>query len=277
MDIVAWVGSGAFAGAFATGLVVTAAWMSRKWWGEWIAQRVRGDVEAELEGLRSQMRTRENEISALRETGLSNVRTSQAALTQRRLQAVDDLWQGVEDWGKLSGTLMVMSIIKFEDVPKHLTADPKAMSQMQAMLRGANVEFTGLGAKAHSARPYISDLAWALFSAYQVLFGWAAFQAKVFVLGGMPLESYLKDEGVAEMLTKAMPDMADYIKTNWMAAQIHLPEVLRQRILTELRGALDGKEQDAASVERAAAIQKAVIESQAELTKQQKEAAAAKA
>jgi len=111
--------------AFLIGALITAAWMTRKYWGEWVAQSIRAGVEAKLESMRSQFREHESEVDAIRGTGLENVKAAQAALVQRRIRAVDDIWQAVNELATLNWTLMIMSIVKTDAVFGSIEKEPK--------------------------------------------------------------------------------------------------------------------------------------------------------
>jgi len=142
-------------------VVGVVVWGTRKWWSEWIAQQVRGDVEERLERLRFELRQSESEIGVLRDSALSNLKTTQAALTQRRMKAVDDLWAGVDQWSQFNGTLMTMALLRSDAFLESLEqGDRDSIHFAEEMLKAAPTDIEGVGSIARSARPYVSELAW---------------------------------------------------------------------------------------------------------------------
>lgn len=96
-------------------------------------------------------------------------------------------------------------------------------------------------------------MTWALYSAYSLLFGWAATEAKMLQMDGN-FDRFWNSKGIEAVLIKALPDLENYIRNNGCAAHMHLPEMFRSRILAELKRSLSGEKQDEEGVARAAAI-----------------------
>ena len=87
-------------------IVSFAVWLARNYLAALIAESVKADFSASIEKLRAELREKEETlradlrakelaISSLRDGAMANVRHTQAALFQRRLQAADELWSGV--------------------------------------------------------------------------------------------------------------------------------------------------------------------------------------
>lgn len=250
-------------------LLVVAAivYITRKRWSEWIAQQVRGDVEERLEKLKSGLRDSEGEFSAFREGAMANLKNTQALLAQRRIKAVDDLWSSVEEWSKFQGTILAIAWITDESFMAALQrGDAEHIDLAEVFLESAPTNIEGVGASASSARPYVSDFAWALYIAYFSVFAYAVMVAKVFK-PRQAKKAKLPLQALDNILTKALPDMADYIKSSGVVGHYHLTDVLRTRLLAELRSTLGGKEQDAESIARAAAVGNALSELREEQAK----------
>src|SRR4051812_28293567 len=86
MDCTAWIPAGVLASAL---------WFSRKSIAAGIEQSVRHHFENKLEALRSELRTREGELNALRDHVLGGQAGRQALVTKRQIEAVEHVWNGV--------------------------------------------------------------------------------------------------------------------------------------------------------------------------------------
>jgi hypothetical protein len=249
-------------------LIAVAMWVARSYLSSLIVESVRADFATSLENLRAELRTKEEnlraelrarevDILALREGALAHVRSSQEAMFGRRLQAVDDLWGGVSEWGQYSGLLMFMTLLRSDEMIDAIKkGETGALAMAEGIKQSAAKETARIGDKANSARPFVSDLAWALYTALASIYGLAAAQAKLLNPRKMNV-SALSTSSLDDLLIAAMPDMKDYIEKSGAIGHWHLTETLRGRLLTELRSSLGGGQQDVQSVARAAEILRA--------------------
>jgi hypothetical protein len=66
------------------------------WLKEKVVGGVQHDFNQKLEELRSQIRSRETEISSLRDTVLSNRNQRQILVEKRKIEAVENIWKSVD-------------------------------------------------------------------------------------------------------------------------------------------------------------------------------------
>lgn len=246
-------------------IISLAVWLARNYLAALIAESVKADFSASIEKLRAELREKEETlradlrakelaISSLRDGAMANVRHTQAALFQRRLQAADELWSGVVDWSKFNSTLMFVSLIRSNTIMDQLKAgDAEAVAMAEEMLKAAPRDMNGVGDRANLARPHVSDLAWALYIAYVSLFAWSVSVARMFKPSDAKRRN-IPAHSLEEVLIKALPDMKEYIKGTGAVGYYHVADTLRERIVTELKVSLAGREQDSESVARAADI-----------------------
>lgn len=239
----------------AASIVVGIAWATRKWLLAKISESVRYDYDTKLEGLRSELRAKESQIAALRDGALAHMVAAQTAASQRRLKAADDLWKAVTEWNALAGAVKHMEVIKFEECSAAIQAEPKLREFFQLLQKNIP-DFAGIGVGSASARPYLSDLAWALYSAYMTVFIVAASQIKL-LSEGVDARKFFDFAATDKVLISALPDWELFIKQHGHSGYGQLVSVLSDKILIELRSAIAGEEQGAESVRRASEILKA--------------------
>lgn len=249
-----------------TAAIAVLAWLGRKWLAEWISASVRHDFDKKLEGLRAELRAKEAQIAALREGALANMIALQNATAQRRLKAADDLWQAVTELNAFTGALVHMSVIKFDAASARIETDPK-LRKLFEMTSKIGPENFDVSATADSTRPYLSDLSWALFSAYRMIFHVAYMKMNLLKLG-IDGRQFMKPDAINELLTKALPDHKDYIEKHGHTVHHLLVDPLRDRILAEIRKTIEGKRQDGENVQRAAEIVKLANAAEQEMDKQ---------
>lgn len=250
-----WILNWVVTSGLAAGLILAAAWLARKWLSAEISESVRNDYETKLERVRAEIREGETQLAALRNGALSHMVSAQTAASQRRLKAVDDLWEAVTEWQKLAAAVKYMEVIKFEECSKRIEHEPKLQEFFKMISKGVP-DFTGIGRTAASARPHLSELAWALYSAYTTVFVVSATQMKI-LSEGIDARKFFDFAATDKVLIAALPEYEDYIKKFSHACYGQLIDVLTNKILAELRNALAGREQDAQGVARASEILKA--------------------
>jgi len=176
----------------------------------------------------------------------------QVALDKRRLDAVDQLWAAATELGKTKMASSLMAIVKFDAAVKEAEKNPKFRALFEAM--GAGMDFAKLDvSSAAKARPFVTPMAWAYYSACQAIAMQAVAKLQVlkFGIGGTNL---INKDGVRKLVMAALPHHEAYIEKYGDAAYAYLLEELENRLLEELRKMLEGAETDRASVERAAEI-----------------------
>jgi hypothetical protein len=125
-------------------------------------------------------------------------------------------------------------------------------------------------ASATKARPFVSPMAWATYSAMQAVAGhtmirWHAMKS------GLTSAGLMDEEKVKELIKVALPHYSAYLDEHGAVVFHYTLEALEAQLLTELQRMLDGADEDIASVERAARI----VEKSSEVMKANATSAAA--
>lgn len=235
-----------------TALFAAALWLARNLIANRLARSVEHEFNAKLELLRADLRSKEVEISELRSAAMTALASRQVALDKRRLDAVDQLWAAATELGKTKIASSLMAIVKFEAAVNEAERNPAFRSLFEAM--GAAMDLNKLDVScAAKARPFVTPMAWAYYSACQAI----AMQAVAklhqlkFGIGGHNL---IDKDRVKKLVTAALPHHEAYIEKYGDGVYGYLLEDLENRLLEELRKMLTGVETDRASVERAAEI-----------------------
>lgn len=215
----------------------------------------RADLKKSEETFKADLRMKENQIEALRGGALSGLVSRQAVLDKRRLEAIEQLWDAIEKLAPLKMPASLMACVKYEWALEHATQDPNARKFFETIANTCPLEKLQK-TDAHRSRPFVSDLAWALFSAYQAILGGSLGKLQI-LKSGLPGD-ILKADHVTATTKAALPAYSSYIDKYGDAGCYQLLNVLEAELLKELRRILAGEESDKASVEQASKIMLAV-------------------
>lgn len=258
MDIFPW-----FPALTTTGLFAAALWLAR----ETISARltrsiqhefdrkiesVRSDFRAAEERLKAQLREKEAEISALRGGALSALASRQATLDKRRLEAVDQLWVAFNSLAPARGLAATMSVIKFEAAAKAAERDPKARQFFESIGAGFDQSMIDQ-VSANKARPFVSPMAWAVFTAYRAVTMHSVMRWHV-LKGGLGTNDYTDRDAIDKIVVAALPHYKEYLEKHGPDVYYYVLEGLETKLLSELQNMLTGNEFDRASLEQAAEI-----------------------
>lgn len=260
-----WLWSTVASAGILAGLLAGSGWLFRGWFSAWIVQKVEHDFETRLEKLRADLRSKEHQIDALRQGALSNSATRQQLLFQKKIESVDRLWAAINDLNRYLPALQFMASIKFYAAADEVTKDPSIRKFFEQM-SNISVKDDLTLPSAQAARPYLTDLAWALYSAYLAILTLAHLKIQS-LRNGIDARPYIKFKAADDQLKAVLPEYASFIDEHSDASHSHLADTLRDRILHELRRTLNGEIEDQNTVRSAAAILDVAENIQRELQK----------
>jgi hypothetical protein len=228
-------------------------------------EKVRTELRASEERLKSELRDKEAEISSLRANVLSGSASRQALLDKRRFEAVERVWTAVNDLAPVKNISRSLTVLNMKEVAKEVH-DPRmqrVLSTLDTMApppeKWKNV--------ARDERPFLPDLAWAYFHAYQTTILAAYIRFAAFKTGLEDPDRYLSFDNLRNVLKAALPHQSKWIDQNEPETYYYLLEELEPLLLAELRKVLDAKETDQASIEKARAIMDALKKGEEEQAK----------
>jgi hypothetical protein len=228
-------------------------------------ESIRAELRTSEERLRAQLREKEAEIAALRGGALSALASRQAAVDKRRLEAVDQLWSSFNALGPARFIAASMSRINFEYASRRAPVEPQ-LRRFFEMIGGdfdpKLVDCSG----AKIARPFLSPMVWAVYSAIEAITMHGVLQWHV-LKNGMGAKDFSDHEAIERLILAALPHYAEHLRTHGPSAYYTALEALDSLLLSEIHKMLSGSDSDRASIERAAAIVEQVKAVQAETEK----------
>ena len=248
-----------------TAIFAVVLWLARNLIATRLTKSVQHEFDTKLESLRTKLREKEEllkadlrskeaEIAALRGGAMTAMASRQMALDRRRLEAVDQLWSAVTDLRPARAISSIMAFVKFDTAAEEAARNVKVREMFTMMGSAFDPKKIDLSGSA-KARPFVSSMAWALFSAYQAIAMQAVTKMEI-IKSGIGAKDILEKDAVAKLVKAALPHHEAYIDKFGDAAYHYFLDELETRLLDELQKMLAGVEADKASVERAAEILK---------------------
>lgn len=217
-----------------------------------LTNSVKHEYDGKLEVLKADLSKKEKEIEGLRQVGLSGLQQRQSVLFNKQVESVELLWAATCKLylGKPLSEMMLR--VKTEEVSKTIGQDANLQQFFKYISMHTDMEKMS-SIDPQPARPFISKLAWAYYSAYSSIIWHYVLQAKLFESG---LSDNLLDiEKMTKMVSVALPHQEEFIKKFGVGAFGHLLDELQDKILNELDSMLSGKTLDSSGLEKAAKIQ----------------------
>ena len=215
-------------------------------------ETLRGQLRESEERLKADLRAKESEIAALRAGALSAMAARQIATSQRRLDAVDQLWSAVTALSAVKSVIMMMSVVNFDTAAARAEKDPNLRRAFEFMSRGFDMASLDL-TSAQKARPYLSPMVWALYSALLAICLHASMRLQV-LKSGVPAKEVMNDAGISKIIAAVLPEQAAFIERMGPSGNFLLVEQVEAKLLQELQAMLAGADADRAAVEQAAKI-----------------------
>ncbi|MBA3613039.1 MAG: hypothetical protein H0W49_09025 [Nitrospirales bacterium] len=245
-----------------TSLLALVLWLGRNLIITRLTNSVRHEYDEKLETLKAkfkkseelfkaELHTKESQIDALRSGALSGIVSRQAALYERRLRAVEQLWGAVISLAPAKGIASFMANLKYDVAAGEAAKNPRFREIFKAMGSGFDVGKLQT-TDASKARPFVSPLAWAYYSAYQSIVMHAVFR-NMLLQGGVD-KDLSNTEEVTKLVKVVLPHQEAYIEKWGSSAFYYLLEELESKILFEIDSILQGKQSDTESIEKAAQI-----------------------
>jgi cell division protein FtsB len=226
----------------------------------------RAKLRTEEESLRADLRSKEDQIAALRSGMLSGITQRQAGLDKRRLEALERLWAATVSRSRLKILSQMASAIEME---KAIEMAAQQSPEALGIREFADVIWKASGAESYTAdtladneRPFLQPLTWALFSAYrQVLtLPVAQIAAMRTGVGGKLLAD---PKPILELVKSALPHQSSFVDSNGTVALPYLVNELEEKLLTEITADLERRHSDSKNLQQASDILKAVTQAAA--------------
>jgi len=254
------------------GLFAAALWLARKLIITRLARSVQHEFDVKLEGIRTQLRNneevfraelrqRDDAIAAARSASLSALTASRGVFDKRRIDAVDEILRAVTVLGAGKWSVTKISIYNMGEVSARIEKEPRLVELFTLMSPNHQKLMDDLTlAIALSARPYVSELTWALFSAYQSVIVFCASLISL-LQRGIPPMKFVDLSKMSTIIRNALGDQwGSWVDVSSFSGYSQVLEELENRLFEALRSDAEGHASDARTMERAAEITKATRE-----------------
>jgi hypothetical protein len=251
-----------------TSVLAALAWLSKSLIITRLTNSVKNEFDSKIEKLKSDLNAKEAQIESLRNGAMSGLMTRQSSLYQRQLQAIDELWHSVKELEKAKYISATLVSLKFDECAKESVKNPKFREFIETIGGNFIIESIDLsGAK--KARPFLTPLAWAYYSAYSSVIMLAVTKLQVLKIGVENPEKYFDFESTKKLLKKVLPLQSDYIDKYDSSTHHYFLDDIEELLLIELQNIQKGLETDKDNAVRAAEIIKEVGNVANEITETQ--------
>lgn len=247
-----------------TSLLAIVLWLCRNLIATRLTNAVKHEYDEKIENLRATLRqneesfkaelkAKESQIDALRSGALSGIVNRQAVLYERQLNAVDQLWGAIMSLSSAKAVSSWMATLKFDAAAKEAARNSQFREVFKIM--GKSFDINSLKTiDASKARPFVSPLAWAFYSAYQSIVMHAVIKLQM-LQNGID-KDFADTKAITKLVKVALPHQQEFIEKYGPSAFHYFLEELESKLLLEINNILQGKKSDKESIEKAALILK---------------------
>lgn len=251
-----------------TSFLGLALWLARSLILVRLKNSVQNEFDSKLEVLRSELKSKESQIQSLRSVAMSGLLTRQGALYTRKLQAIDQIWSALKELERGKYLCLTLGHLNFGACVKESADNPKFREFLKTIEGNFDpVKLDLSGSKL--ARPFLTPLAWAYYSAYASVIMQAAAMMQMLRIGVEGADKFLNLDSTKNLLKTVLPLSSEYIEKYGVAGHYHLLDEIEQLLLTELKNIQDGVQDDMENARRAGEINKEVENASMELAKMQ--------
>lgn len=236
-------------------LIGVVAWLSRTWLKERLTASVRLETEQKLARFKSELETANQRIRALASVGAAANSQIESALVEHRIAAVKKVWESVQSWQQVSVATMMVSVLSDEWMKKY-ASDPGTKSTFEQVLKGVDhLDFMKKQNETELVRPFLSEPAWALYSAYHSFLSARLIKASLLTLSGIDHAEVLSRFNERDLVEKSAPEeiLSAYDENPYAGTEPYL-RFLREKMLAEFREFLSGQRAGNQAVQDAAQI-----------------------
>ncbi|MBU1393661.1 MAG: hypothetical protein KJ856_13850 [Gammaproteobacteria bacterium] len=107
-------------------------WLCRQLIITRLTNAVKHEYDAKLESLKAEIRSKESDIQALRDGALSGIINRSSVLYERRLKAVEELWETVTSLASAKNISSKLALLNIEAISKKVVHDDKIQQMVNA-------------------------------------------------------------------------------------------------------------------------------------------------
>lgn len=220
-------------------------------------ESIKTHLRREEEKFRSEVKARDEQISAIRNGALSNLASRNSIIDKRRLEALDKIWSHAVSMSSLK---VVANFFQYINLDSTLEAATESSSEGTKVRQFADTLWNTFNLDAHKVnvfpnteRPYVSPMVWALFTAYST----AIRMPLVYIMAmrsAISASSMKDQKEVLETIKIALPQHGELIEKFGINCLPFLIEELEKSLLYEIQKSLIDTEIDQSNLKQAADI-----------------------
>lgn len=227
-------------------LVSVVIWLSRTWITARLTADIRLDNDSRLEELKSQLKNANDALGSVVGAGDRAYSQSQLALLPYKIKAIEAIWGSVVAWSEMATASMFVSILPIEWVKKY-GSDPSTKRNFETVLGSpGHLIFLKARRDTETFRPFISERAWALYSAYSGFYQSRVMKAAMLTLPSVNHVEVWERANERDLVKASAPAKilelydADVVRGS-SAFLTYLQDELIEEFRVELSGARDSR------------------------------------
>lgn len=258
IELAAWAGS---IGLLGGTVIALGSFFGGTFFRAWIEKSIQAKFDRDIEEVRSQVRKNDHRIESIRNSALSAAAHSNDILTKRRIDAIERLWATSLDLQRYKFPTYVAKHMNMDEALKLARqggADGESLRQFaENISRTVKLEEFPPAKSSDVERLFVSEVAWAMFSAYRTIITIPILQFASIQTGlGESLAG--NHEKILDVVKAALPHRKAFIDLQGTNSLNFLVDELEEKLFSALRESLENPSTDAENVARAAEIMRAV-------------------
>jgi hypothetical protein len=208
--------------------------------------------EKQLAILRSELDAEKGQLSALRDTVLNSQAVRQTANYQRQLEAIEVLWNRVQDLDRYIWVAENLKIIKIDTVSQRIEEDAKLQEFFQIL--GQNIPEAGDIFNSEAPKePFVPSDIWITYKAYENTIMYAVVIMQTFKIGANALK-YMNNDFATSSVKLALPSYEKFLDEQGYLSPLFLHKQVKDALVDQIRVFYGGDASDHKHLEKAALI-----------------------
>ena len=237
------------------GLTSVAVWLARNWITSRLTADIRLENDSKLEQLKSNLKRTNDTLVSLTAAGEQSYFQSQTALMPHKIKAIEAVWSSVLAWNEMSAASMFVAILPIDWVRKY-GSDPSTKRNFETLLK--NPDHLGFLKKSNDtelARPFLTEHAWALYSAYSGFYMSRVTKASMFLMPSVDHAEVWERTNERELIRISAPiHILETYDLNIIEGTNSFLKYLKDEMIKEFKLELSGTRDSEVAVSNSAAI-----------------------
>lgn len=235
---------------------------------KYVEKTVDASFERRLEALRSDLRVKEGQISALQTSALNNRAGRDALIEKRKIEAIEGLWKATVQLRSFRMAAITYNILKMDMLNEKRNLNEQVRKFIENLGGVGDDKLKSLvdvGGDDH--RLFVPVDAWASFAALRSILTYVIARLLAVKHGVSQSEKLVDGDNLLSVIRAAMPGYGKFLDEFGIGGIGNLVEPLEDILFAQLQRGLRGEEADSQAVERAANVLRLANEVQTEMKK----------